>query len=75
MKVSFQNLKKNVPATIKDCVCEKRFLELGILPGREIEIVSECPFGGTVVIKTEFGSLCVRRNELNLDLETKEGNK
>jgi Fe2+ transport system protein FeoA len=75
MKVSFRNLNKNVPAIISDCRCGQRFMELGILPGKEIEIVGECPFGGTVVIKTEFGSLCVRRNELNLDLETKEGNK
>jgi len=71
MKVSFRNLEKNVLAVISDCVCDKRFMELGFLPGKEIEIVSECPFGGTVIIKTDCGNLCVRRNELNLILDTK----
>jgi Fe2+ transport system protein FeoA len=68
MKVLFENLNKNTPAVIENCRCEQRFLELGILPGKKITIVGECPLGGTVVIKTEFGTLCVRRNELDIDL-------
>lgn len=72
MKVSFRNLNKKVPAIISDCRCNQRFMELGILPGKEIEIVGECPFGGTVIINTQSGILCVRRNELDIDLITKE---
>jgi Fe2+ transport system protein FeoA len=73
MKVSFRNLDKNVPAIISNCRCDKRFMELGILPGKEIEIIEECPFGGTVIINTQSGFLCLRREELDIDLNTKKG--
>jgi Fe2+ transport system protein FeoA len=72
MKVSFRNLKKNVPAVISECRCSQRFLELGFLPGNKIEIISECLLGGTVIIKTQFGVFCVRRSELDLDLNVAE---
>ena len=74
MEVSFRNLKKNVPAIISECRCSQRFLELGFLPGAEIEIIGECLLGGTVMIKTKYGIFCVRRSELDLDLNvTEEG--
>jgi Fe2+ transport system protein FeoA len=72
MTVTFRDLKKNKPAVIADCRCELRFSELGFIPGKEIEIVGECLLGDTVIIRTQSGILCVRRSELDIDLNLVE---
>ena len=62
----FADLPKNEKALITSCCCDERIEMFGFRVGEIIEIVEECPFGGTVIVKTRLGFVCVRRNEINL---------
>jgi ferrous iron transport protein A len=55
-KIKDINLTKNI---------KKKLLELGLIPGREIEILQVAPFNGPVRLKINDFCLALRRNEAN----------
>jgi DtxR family Mn-dependent transcriptional regulator len=39
-----------------------RYLEeLGLVPGSDVEVVSQAPFGGPVTVRTEYGAHAISR--------------
>ena len=61
--------KLNFPPEIK-----KRFLELGLFPGQEVEVVQDAPFGGPVKIKIKDYCLALRRSEADhIEVEEENG--
>lgn len=66
---NFNNLPLNCQCKIKKCICDERIELFGIRQNEIIEIICECPFKGTILVKTKNGNLCVRRNEIIADLE------
>jgi ferrous iron transport protein A len=55
-KIRDINLAKNI---------KRKLLELGLIPGREIEILQVAPFNGPVRLKVNDFCLALRRNEAN----------
>ncbi len=55
-KIKDINLTKNI---------KKKLLELGLIPGREIEILQVAPFNGPVRLKINDFCLALRKNEAN----------
>ena len=48
---------------------ENRLLEMGINENLEILLEGECICGGTVILNCKFGKFCVRRSEINCDVQ------
>ncbi len=53
--------------TIADLTAEsivrERLLELGLAPGRSVQVLKICPFGGPIVVRAGSLSLALRQNE------------
>jgi Fe2+ transport system protein FeoA len=60
------SLPLNQKAIIETCCCDERLQLFGLRPGQEIELIGECVFGGTVIVKCKFGQFCVRRKDINI---------
>jgi Fe2+ transport system protein FeoA len=69
---SLKDLPPHLKVSIVLCKGDERFKIMGLREGEQIEILSECCFGGTVIIKTRQGNICVRRSELDLICEEYE---
>lgn len=63
------DIKAGTKCKIKDInltkKIKKRLLELGLIPGREIEILQVAPFNGPVRLKVNDFCLALRKNEAN----------
>ena len=68
---SLKNLPLHLKAIIIECDCSERFGVFGIRVGNEIELLGECIFGGTVMVKCQDCVFCMRRTEFNMILEGK----
>jgi Fe2+ transport system protein A len=42
---------------------EKRLLDLGLLPGTEVQVVRRAPLGGPIVVRVRGYQVCIRRAE------------
>jgi Fe2+ transport system protein FeoA len=54
---------------IISCECDELLQIFGLRVGEEIEIIGECLFGGTVIIKYESSFFCIRKSEIEALLE------
>ena len=46
-----------------ESVVRERLLELGLAPGRTVQVLKICPFGGPIVVRAGSLSLALRRDE------------
>jgi len=50
---------------------KKRLLDLGMLPGTEVQVVRKAPFGGPIVLRVRGYQVCIRRAEAqNIAIDT-----
>jgi len=50
---------------------KKRILDLGMLPGTEVQIVRKAPFGGPIVVQVRGYQVSIRMTEAkNIEIET-----
>jgi len=47
----------------KDAAMAARFLELGILPGDEVQVIGRAPFNGAIRVETKNGVFALRKEE------------
>jgi len=63
------DLKMGQKATIvgiKDALFSNRLLEMGCLPGEELEVIHFAPYGDPIAIKILGYSLALRRSEAEI---------
>ena len=48
-----------------------RLMEMGLLPGRKVKVITMAPFGGPLAIEISGSLLSLRRNEASLVFITK----
>lgn len=56
--------KSGTVAQFSDDQLGSKLLTMGVLPGSQVEIVREAPFGGGVVIKVDNNYLALRKQEV-----------
>ncbi|MDX1941471.1 MAG: FeoA family protein [Saprospiraceae bacterium] len=55
--------KSGIVSQFSDDQLGSKLLTMGVLPGSQVEIVREAPFGGGVVIKVDNNYLALRKQE------------
>ena len=70
--INFKKAKLKQKYIIIHCICEERIQLMGLRSGEKIELLCECLFGGTVMVRSRLGNFCVRRNEINAILKEVE---
>lgn len=67
MDVCLPNVEKGLKAKIKRVELPKdlrdKLYELGLVPGQEIEVLQDAPFGGPIKIRVGSYCLALRRKE------------
>jgi ferrous iron transport protein A len=54
---------KGIIQVVKPCAFSLRLIEMGLLPGREVEVTLAAPFGGPIVINLGNSSVSLRLDE------------
>lgn len=62
--------KKAIITEIKNA--HPRLMEMGFIPGLTFELIEECPFKGTVILKSKYGAISLRREDVNMEVEILE---